>query len=293
MNTIKSVSLVYFSGTGSTALVTENISNYFKKNRINTYVFELKKGECAYHNSDMLIVLYPVYDFGAPKPVEEWVSKISAVTDTKAAVISVSGGGDISPNTACRTSIIKKLEKKGYDVCYENMIIMPSNVIVHYNDTISAMLLRKMPEKTKEIVSDILSGKIIRKKPLLIDKFLVKVGSIGRNYGKIFARGLKVNEDCIGCSWCEKNCPRGNITMHNGKPIFKKECVICLRCVYGCPKKAIKVTGTCKILILKEGYNLKDLKRRTEKLSGNLSISQIPKGYIYKGIRKYLQDNRD
>lgn len=292
MNTIKSIHIVYFTGTGGTALVAENMSNNFKNYGVDMSITELKKTEYVQCHSDFLIILYPVYDFGAPKPITEWIARTPAVNGIPAAVISVSGGGDISPNTACRTAVIKKLEKKGYNVLYENMIIMPSNVIVTYDDSISAMLLRKMPDKTKEIVSDILSGKRIRKNPLLLDRFLTKLGSIGRNYGKPFAKGLKVTNDCIGCSWCEKHCPRGNISMCDGKPVFGKDCVICLRCIYGCPKKAITVSGSCKILILKDGYNLKALEKRTSKLSELSSVSQIPKGYIYKGIKNYLNDNK-
>jgi len=288
MDKIDSVQIFYFSGTRSTALVAQNISDCFNAHSVETLVAELKDAKPV-QSLKYLMVLYPVYDFGAPKPIEEWINRLQAVQHIPAAVISVSGGGEISPNTACRIAAIKGLQQKGYDVGYENMIVMPSNVFVHYNDIVSDLLLKKLPVKAEKIVSDILAGKRIRKRPLLIDRFFAMLGSIGRNYGKSFSKHLRVNNTCVGCSWCRNHCPRSNISMLNGKPVFGKECVICLCCVYGCPKKAITVSGFCKALILKEGYDIKTLEQCACGLPSKLPLSsQIAKGYLYSGVRKYL-----
>ena len=287
MDEINSVQIFYFSGTQGTALVALKMSDCFNAHGVETLVSELKDDKPV-HPLKFLMVLYPVYDFGAPKPVEEWIKQLQAVQQIPAAIISVSGGGEISPNTACRASAMKGLEQKGYDVCYESMIVMPSNVFIHYDDIVSALLLKKLPIKAEEIVSDILAGKRIRKRPLKIDCFFAMLGSIGRNYGKSFSKHLSVKDTCIGCSWCQNHCPRSNISMHNGKPSFGKECVICLRCVYGCPKKAIHVTGFCKALILKEGYDMKALEQSACSLPSELSLSSIANGYLYSGVRKYL-----
>lgn len=292
MRSINSVHIVYFSGTGCTERVAKNMADCFISQGIALSISELKKAAHVKIDSDFLIVLYPVYDFGAPKPIIEWIAQTPSANNIPAAVISVSGGGDISPNTACRVDVINKISKKGYDVCYESMIVMPSNVIIRFDDVVSAMLLRKMPIATEKIVSDILSGNRIRKKPLLIDRFFEGLGSIGRNYGKSFAKHLHVSNDCIGCSWCKNHCPRENIRMYDGKPSFGKDCTICLRCVYGCPKKAITVSGTCKMLVLKEGYDLNTIEQYERELSEVPPISQIAKGYLYKGVKKYLNDNK-
>ena len=172
------------------------------------------------------------------------------------------------------------------------MFVMPSNIIISYTDTLSAMLLRATPQKSERVVSDILSGKRNRTKPHLIDRFISKLGILEKNYGKSFGKKLKVNDRCIGCSWCADNCPRGNITMQDKKPVFGSKCVICLRCVYGCPKKAI-VPGMGKFIVIKEGYNLKAVESRTNQMTEFPPISQIAKGFIFKGVRKYLKDNKN
>lgn len=290
MDKIDSVQLFYFSGTQGTALAAQKISDCLNAHGVKTLISELKDPK-PIQPSNFFMLLYPVYDFGAPKPVEEWIKQLQAVHQIPAAIISVSGGGEISPNTACRVSAIKGLEEKGYDVCYESMIVMPSNVFIHYDDMISALLLKKLPIKAEEIVSDILAGKRVRTGPLKIDYFFAVLGSIGRNYGKSFSKHLSAEDTCIGCSWCKNHCPRNNISMQNGKPSFGKKCTICLRCVYGCPKKAIRVSGFCKALILKEGYDLKTMEQRACSLPSELPLSSIANGYLYSGVRKYLNIN--
>lgn len=160
MSEISPIQIFYFSGTQGTALVAQNISDCFNAHGVETLVSELKDTKPV-QPLTFLMVLYPVYDFGAPKPVEEWIKQLQAVPQTPAAVISVSGGGEISPNTACRVSTIKGLEQKGYDVRYESMLVMPSNVFIHYDDIVSALLIKKMPIKAEEIVADIASWAVI------------------------------------------------------------------------------------------------------------------------------------
>jgi Fe-S-cluster-containing hydrogenase component 2 len=37
-----------------------------------------------------------------------------------------------------------------------------------------------------------------------------------------------------------KACPRQNIALRDGKPVFGDRCVICLNCIYSCPQKALE-----------------------------------------------------
>lgn len=50
-----------------------------------------------------------------------------------------------------------------------------------------------------------------------------------------------VEDSCVGCHLCEKNCPVQAIAIKDGKPVwFKEQCALCLRCLHFCPKFAIQ-----------------------------------------------------
>ena len=52
---------------------------------------------------------------------------------------------------------------------------------------------------------------------------------------------FSVNDSCVGCGTCVKLCPRQNIVLTDGKPVFGTECIGCLSCLQYCPKEAINM----------------------------------------------------
>lgn len=50
-----------------------------------------------------------------------------------------------------------------------------------------------------------------------------------------------VEDTCIGCGLCARNCPVSAIELREKRPVWvKDECVMCLRCLHHCPKFAIQ-----------------------------------------------------
>ena len=58
---------------------------------------------------------------------------------------------------------------------------------------------------------------------------------------------FKVENSCIGCGLCAKNCPVSAIEIRNKKPVWVKDrCVMCLSCLHHCPKFAIQYENRTK-----------------------------------------------
>lgn len=52
---------------------------------------------------------------------------------------------------------------------------------------------------------------------------------------------FSVEDSCIGCGLCTKNCPVSAIQIQDRKPEWvKDQCVMCLSCLHHCPKFAIQ-----------------------------------------------------
>ena len=201
---------------------------------------------------------------------------------------STAMGGEIIPNTASGLSSIRLLKKKGYDIIYEEMIVMPSNLITATDESIAVKLLEILPSKTQRIVDDILSGARRRTSPKLIDRFLSKLGEIEKPFARSFGKSITVSGECDSCAWCSSHCPSQNISVKMGIPVFGNNCHMCLGCIYGCHKKAL-APRIGKFMILKEGYDLTKLEKMVP-LAEPVNIEEKAKGLVWSGVRKYLKE---
>lgn len=281
------IKIVYYSGTSGALRVAECFKKQFEEKGHKVLMQRLSKnGINEKGQYDILVLIFAVYAFTSPKVVDMWLKDTINVQNKKAVVISVSGGGEVSPNTACRVRAIKKLENKGYIVMYENMVVMPSNIFIKTNKPIDKILLDILPIKVMKMVEDIDKNLVRRTKPYFFDKILAIIGISERFGGKVFGKLIKVKEDCNGCGRCVKNCPAGNIKLIGDKPNFYSDCYMCLNCIYGCSEKAIKPI-MAKFILIKDGYDLSEVENR-EPIEGEIDIENLTKGYLWSGVREYI-----
>jgi len=284
--------IVYFSGTGGTALAAETMSASLRGRGAETTVSEIFYDKLPQARLDeLLVLLFPVYAGDAPSPVAEWIATLGNARQGKAAVIAVSGGGEVSPNTACRVKTIKRLEKHGFLVVGEYMLCMPSNLIVPTPEATAVRLLRVLPEQCGRIADEILAGTKNRKRPLRKDRVILPFLAAEKVGAKLFGKTLKPDSSCIHCGLCAKNCPRGNIQMREGKPAFGWRCALCLRCIYACPQHAIQTPMLMlKRAIFKEGFDLQSIQRKAAAETGAPPEEPDAKtDGVWEGVAAYLE----
>ncbi len=287
----KVVELIYFTGTGGTKRVADEFESGFRKNGLEVWRHEIDhRNKYTAVKSDLLVVLFPVYALNAPEPVYELIKELPIRNGIPAVVISVSGGGETTPNLASRLHAIRRLRERGFRTRYENMIVMPSNILVQTPESLSIRLLEVLPRKVEHMIHEILTGVIRRTKPNLFNRMLSCFGELEKTRlgGRLVGRFIRYNEKCNGCGSCQRNCPTGNISMRSKSPVFDGKCALCLRCIYGCPQKALRMR-VFGFVILKQGYRLENLDHKTSVLSDS-EIDKLTLGFGYSGIRKYLRE---
>ena len=288
LNVPEGVHIVYFSGTGGTKLAAEHLAADLQRQGAAVVTDILRAGAplAAGEPSDLLVVMYPVYALNAPGPVYAYIRSLEPVVKTPAAVISVSGGGEVTPNRACRVRTIRLLEKKGFDVFYENMLVMPSNTLTPTPADIALRLISVLPGKTAGIAADLVRGRRRRTEPGLLNRILAVFGEFEKPGARLIGHHIKISPSCTGCGVCAANCPSGNITLRDGRPVFGKSCVTCLKCFYSCPLRALS-PGVGKPLVLKEGFDLPALVRAAENAG---DIRALPAGSLWAGLKSYLDE---
>ncbi|WP_312432175.1 EFR1 family ferrodoxin [Lacrimispora sp.] len=286
---VKAVTLAYFSGTGGTKAIVSCFETQFIKSGIHVNVIDISRGN-TYHEekaSDLLIIFSPVYAFRLTTLVEQWIKNLPKTQNMPAAVISVSGGGEISPNTACRVHCKRLLVKKGYHMIYEKMFVMPSNYASQADYQINLQLLHVIPQKVTQAITEILSGKIALTKPRVLDRFFAFIGKAEHFGAKIFGLSIHASKECTQCGLCERKCPANNIKIQNGLPKFGSNCMWCLKCIYDCPHHALS-PGAFKFSVLKDGYNLTEM---SEQAKTQCDAEHQPSGsMLWQGVMDYLKE---
>lgn len=291
---VEKVQIVYFSGTGGAARAAFSFEKIFIERGIEVMKVPLDMQEAGYQQTPaienlvgLLVLIFPVHALDAPAPVYEWLEGIPEGKGLPCAVISVSGGGEMWPNTGCRVGCIECLENKGYSPFYERMLVMPSNIFISTKEQMAVRLLKILPLKVELSIDEILAGVRRRKKPFAAGIFTA-FSKLEKRKAQEFGRDLKAHDNCTGCGWCSGKCPRKNIKIVDGKPLFGDRCVLCLRCIYGCPVRAIYSRHYSPLLV-KKGYSLSQIEKRMSDIEF-LPLDKIKAGILYIAVKKYLKD---
>lgn len=312
----KRLYIPYFSGTGGARLVAETFADAAAERG---YAVSLRSLDARYlredlprleeiiSDTDIMILVYAVHAIDAPRPVYTWIealpdlTQLEGVPSPSVMVVSVSGGGEIWPNNHARITCILALERKGYRVDHEHMIPMPTNWTMATHDHTAARLLRVLPEEVSYCIDRIEAGTrtrtAVERAPALLS-WIIRREKAGSH---LFGEHLRIDtEACTECGWCTRNCPMDNILSCEGETepgeseariAFGNDCILCLRCVYGCPEHAIYPT-LMKFMVVKSGFSLEAIEERTRGIE-LLPVSECSKGLLWKGVREYLAKYRE
>jgi ferredoxin len=265
---MKNIRIDYYTGTGGSEWVARLLAEKLRNSNLTVevnrifrdHITEIEKLEADYY-----VLIFPVHSFNAPKLIYEWVNHL--VGDRcKTAVISVSGGGDVLSNTACRCKTVKLLKKSNFEVIFEEMVKMPNNWMKVPSQKKCSAILSQLPNKIDQIAQTVLSEKKAKKTIYWIDYLISALGEAEKRGTRRFGSSIKVLNRCTGCGLCAKNCCSSNIQLESqtsanqhAKPKFGNRCDMCLGCVYNCPQKALQPTWGA-FQVDKNGYNLEKIK---------------------------------
>ena len=235
--------ICYFSGTGNTKKVVDKYAQQFEENGWEVDLQNIEKEmtfDCS--DYDSIGIAYPVHAFNAPSIVVDFCKKLPKLQEKKQLYIIKTSGEPLKINNISSTKIKKILKRKNYILSNEYHYVMPYNMIFRHSNAMAYKMWN-----TAERLIPIDCKEIIDKKETKLSYFPLStpiswVMRIEHWGGRFNGKKYKVNEKCVHCQKCVRDCPTHNITIdEDGNFHFGKNCLMCMRCSFMCPVDAFKI----------------------------------------------------
>jgi ferredoxin len=225
--------IFYFSGTGNSLKVTKTIADELG----NGEIVSMTKAYSLTKQYDTIGFIYPVYFWGLPKKVINFIENLTINGNNNAYYYSIATyGGDVGNAVYQMYALFHKRHAIKLNYCQK--LKMFANYVVMYDmsENIDAIT-----EKSNKNLIPIIDA-IKNRKNNAVNKLTAIFSFINKNFGKNVAskdRYFSVNSNCRGCGICLQVCPVNNITMQNNKPFYNHICEQCVACIQFCPERAI------------------------------------------------------
>ncbi len=237
MNTTE---IYYFSGTGNSLAVARGLKEHIVDCKL-IPVAKMWSKENIKADAEKVGFVFPLYFFGLPKIIEDFINTIDLSNSTYIFCVATSGGK--APIPDCIPYKLKKILKKKKKILNVYFRVqMPGNYIKEYNIRPEETIRQKL-ESSKSMIMPI--SKLINSNENKIDKASMAflAGIVNTTWQKHVLKSDKhfyADNNCIACGTCQKICPVKNIVLTNNKPVWNRHCQECMACIHFCPQKAIQ-----------------------------------------------------
>jgi len=245
--------IFYFSGTGNTWWVSEELIRQFVKlgYRARAYSIEnisINQALELIQDSEIAGFAYPVHGSDLPLTMKEFILQLPVLPGKRAFVFCTqwlwSGDGAAVGGNY--------LKDKGFCVQWGEHFLMPNNVSISLirlpytnNHKRLSKVLGRAAKQAAIFAKKIDSGRVSLRG---FNRVSFCLGSIQRlPFRRVFHKfqddiGIDHNS-CIDCGECVRMCPVDNLYYEDEVIKTKGNCIICLRCYNFCPVAAVTHMG--------------------------------------------------
>jgi len=236
--------IYYFSGSGNSLAIAQNLSKKIEHSKIISIPHVINKENNI--TGEIIGIVCPIYFHNPPHIVVDFIKKIK---EAKYLFIVFAGAGELGIG-------LKKTKKlfvaQNLKLSSLFNITMPDNSTKY--GVIPEEKQKEMFDNADKKIEDIV--KIVDGKEEHFDsnntslfKTYIHPGIDCRfayNSIKKMDNDFTTDENCNGCSICQKVCPVNNITMKDNKPVWNKNdrCQVCCACHDWCPTESIQHSST-------------------------------------------------
>ena len=183
--------------------------------------------------------VFPCYAGGLPGDVEKFVSELRVDPESYTfGVVSYAGYPGVG--MAKINDIVPLDYWAGISHQCSCIWLMPHTLMLPMLDASRAQA--RSEKLAAKIADDVLYVKHLSGRPLSNPVNALEAKAWPMLSGKKAAK-MTVTDSCVGCGQCARLCPRGNISIVDGRASIGTNCIGCLSCLQYCPKQAINMGG--------------------------------------------------
>lgn len=239
-----STKIFYFTGTGNSLAVAQDLANALGDAQLLSIPKVLNENIDT--KADKIGFIFPVYMWGIPSMVVEFVEKLYLDPDQYIFAVATCAG---QPGETL-VQLQNLLETKGINLNAGFAVREAANTIQKDNLFIKMAVVIEHKEKVtisgKDRLSEIVETITHQKthKPETSSRLLNMYG--GMVYSMAMPRiktmgNFYIDETCNSCQTCQKICPADNIQIVDEKPVWDGNCEFCQACVQWCPRESIHI----------------------------------------------------
>ena len=248
---IKSVSCLFFSPTGTSKIIIQNIAEGMQAEEIKMIDCtsrSQRSGDALAFNSDMVIIAAPVYYGRVPEELVPFLKTISA-KNTPVVLVVTYGNREYEDALLELHDISVEqgfIPVAGGAFISEHSYSLPSRPIAHgrpdVNDIEKAMVFgSRITEKLQTVggLEELGGISVPGNKPYLEPENLNMLKQVRKTLS--FTPETDADK-CTHCNQCVEVCPTEAIDPHESSVIDRWQCMICFACVKNCPMLAKQMT---------------------------------------------------
>lgn len=233
--------IFYFSATGNCEYVAKRIAAETGDIAVSMADCYKKRAFSFDEKCDMLGIVSPTYSWGLPVIVTEFLQRLD-LSHKPDYIYFIATYGTTPGQTGRFADEI--LSPKSLPLSAKFSIKMPDTWTPIF-DLSDKEKVRQINDKAELEIDYIINQiKTFADGDFMKNKLPYPIAKIGHKLEYDSMRKTKhfsVEDACVGCGLCVKNCPVSTIQIKDRKPEWVKEqCVMCLSCLHHCPKFAIQ-----------------------------------------------------
>lgn len=235
--------IYYFSGTHNSRYVAQRLASLIRQNVLFIPKTDAERQRVLDLDKSIGFV-FPVYAWGVPPIVLDFIDRLPTsyfdmIRQLQRPIWAVVTCGDDTGNAL--EMLKRALAKKGVELTAAWSVIMPNVYVLlpGFGVDPANVESRKLQDAVGRLTY---IGECIRRQRWEID---ITKGSLPwlktatvyplfRHFG-VNPKKWHYTEGCTGCGRCARECPVGNITMRDGRPVWGRDCTSCCACYHCCP----------------------------------------------------------